>query len=440
MGPDYSTEQENQESVNDGNREAETPDTARNIDDKSLKSENLQKISDEMQSEDENESVKCFDHYIINTRNRNNYLLNSKKSEFICKEYGCSYNEVSGRTKFSVKYKPSERKVFIKMPVMYVNGAVLNDGSDKSIAPREPVGSKSSEVPPDFAKAYEDSITRVWNNKYKFYLDANEYLPYDESCDNWGRITPVEVDVSVRKYDEMEDCDRKYDERDAYKVYYVDRADYRCVTGPSQVVFSSRAYDKREADMKGQGQNVFAHEFGHQIGLGDEYVIDDTAIDENGKEYKHVYWDAKLKVYDRKKNAVDVHDLANISTLKHKDVIYDVRKGKDKKGEDFYYLVHDNAIVNHALDGTYTRHTQMVAYEFGEEYANKNATMYDDTENSLGLETSIMNDGNDIKPHHYITLKKGMVNAIQHDSNGNGYGNTPSQNAPNMEEDWEIKK
>ena len=91
----------------------------------------------------------------------------------------------------------------------------------------------------------------------------------------------------------------------------------------------------------------------------------------------------------------------------------------------------------------------MVKEQFGEAYALKHATMFNEVdllpenagfsgkdENGELVENSlyIMNEnGNDVKTHHYLPFLKGMVNAIQE-----YYPVTESKEAPNMETDWKI--
>ena len=129
---------------------------------------------------------------------------------------------------------------------------------------------------------------------------------------------------------------------------------------------------------------------------------------------------------------------------------YSVIKGSDNWGYFYYLEDKDGNTKKEYLDGTYTSHFDMVTEQFGEAYALKHATMYnevdtlseragndDKEEYGKSVENAlyIMSDwGNDVKPHHYITFLKGMVGAIQDE-----YPVSESEEAPNMEKDWKIE-
>jgi hypothetical protein len=132
----------------------------------------------------------------------------------------------------------------------------------------------------------------------------------------------------------------------------------------------------------------------------------------------------------------------NGARINHNGNEYSVGKREDDDGYDFFYLVDSSGKVKkRALDGTYTTHFDMVKEHFGEEYALKNATMFnfdgveiDNQARNFSNDEHIMNWGNEAKPHHYLPFLKGMVNAIQ-----KHFTDPESEEAPNMEKDWKIE-
>ena len=419
------------------NQENETSDNAQSVDDESSQSEKLQNLSNAVRRREKNKPTVCKAWFNLWSRPSKYSLLTSKVKDFVNKKYRTSYSVETGWTKFRVNYKPLDRKLCIVMPVKFMGRTKLNDGSKEPLDKHELVGSESSRIPKGFKDAYKNSIGRVWSNKYKLCLNA-VFPEKNKSCYDWANISPVEVFVSVNE--EPKNVD-------AYKIYYVDRADYRDRTWADHVVFSKNAYENCDVDRHG-GHNIFAHEFGHQIGLGDEYAVDDEAIS-LGDKIVHVYWTPYLTAYDRTENRVKYYNLGALSKKNgsffiHNGKNYEVSDGVDDDGKEFYFLMEGGKIKDRALDGLYTRHTQMVADEFDlddPEYANKNATMYDETEhnsqgaanNSQRLENNLMNKGNVFQKHYYIPFKKAMVNAIR-----SKYPSDYSDEAPNMDRDWKI--
>lgn len=510
-------------------QENETFNNAQNVEDKSSRSENLQNVANAIQSDDE-VSRMCGDEFILKNENRSKTqkkinLLNSKVHNFQTQTYKTyyklpdKYSVFKGwsdeAVPFYVEYKSSERKLNVVMPVKF-----------KGLSKRD------ENFRDTFKNAYKKCVHRVWSGRHKLLLNAVN-SGKNESCDTWANISPVEVEVSV---------DDKSGYYKYYKIYYKDsyldkngkEHHYRDETSNNYVNFSKDTLERETNDRRRVSeQNVFAHEFGHQIGLGDEYPIDYHRGEYKGKFIEGVYRNKKIKAYERSSDlrlyvlskekdgkmfnhegvdyfaeemffyngdelkkgyvlrefksekeldeplkglereatveAVDrnkkthkavyfnenlranessglrTYDLSKIrhkrASLYHNAVKYSVHKHSDNRG-DFYYLV-DRASGKRRgawLDGSYTSHTEMVAKEFGEEYAMKNATThiprYTRTNNSVKIlvTSDLMNAGNAFKPHYYIPFKKGMVKAIQ-----SKYRTNPSEQAPNMEEDWKIE-
>lgn len=447
--------------VTSAEQENETSNNAQNVEDRSSRSECLQSFSDLVQCKDGNVPEKCVNgrSYLL-WKDRYRALNNSGISNFICgRTYICDKYTLPGqehRVPFRVEYVPARQTLFVKMPVKYVNGSFNARGEFSASSELRPGTTSEAADNENFKTKYENTIHDMWSSEstnlwlyLKIIYSGNE----DASCDchSWSKISPIRVDVSV------DDVDKKNGYDSYYSVFYISRACYdvcperasqyrsyyrtreydvdgdsiadRCYTdyyrnrtSLNSVIYSKNTY---EHDLK-----TFAHEFGHQIGLGDEYAVDSK----NGE------YDRILKAYDRstgKLNTFDLEEWYNRSNqeipipLCHNGKYYWVRKNGLK-----YYLEYVNGKKRNTwLDGTYTRHTQMAVDEFGEEYAHQNATMYDKKENSSpGLENDLMHSGNVFKKHYYIPFKKGMVKAIQ-----NVYKEDTSDDAPNMEDDWEIK-
>jgi hypothetical protein len=550
------------------NQENEISNTAQSVDDNSSQSENLQNISNTLQCNDSNESRICEEgEYPLYGRN----LMNSAIDKFIARTYTCDYklpekdSTYKGRwynkmVRFHVEYVPASKTLFITMPVQYMGPTNLNDGTSDAEDNDLQIGTMSEDIPQSFKDDHRDGIERVWSGKHQLHLkEIYSSVNYDSgSCYDWTNISPVNVHVTLKEMNADMCCE-------AYKVFYLPTArydegsaagkenctyscgpntcctdDYRDQAGPDSVIFSKTTFEN------GGGQETYAHEFGHQIGLDDEYAIDyhRALIDNGNREISYVYWEKQLKkngdkpilrVYERtedvrlytlprekfnhegedyfaeemvfdvngkEKNgfvlkkgndevtrpldeyqspvpvaATDLdgvlhhavyfydegkwnvelevtekagpreYDLekffvnrTNGARINHNGNEYSVGKREDDRGRKFFYLVDSSGeIKGEALDGSYTTHFDMVKEHFGEKYALENATMYNEDE--LGFqsinfsnETYIMNGGNEVKPHHYLPFLKGMVIAIQKD-----FGDPESEEAPNMEKDWNIK-
>lgn len=515
--------------VTSDDQENETSNNARSVDDKSSRSENLQNVANAIQSDDE-VSRMCRDEFILKNEKRSQpqkevNLLNSEVRNFQAQTYKTyyklpdKYSTFKGNSDkmvpFHVEYKPSERKLIIVMPVKFKGISKRNDDFKNT-----------------FKNAYKESVHRMWSGRHKLLLNSVN-SEKNESCDTWANIDPVEVEVYV---------DDKSGYSKYYKIYYKDsyidkngkEHHYRDETSNDYVNFSKDTLEREKNDQRRVSeQNVFAHEFGHQIGLGDEYLIDYYHGKYRGRTITGVYRDKKIKAYehssgersyvlskdkdgnlfnhegidyfaeevffyngdelkkgyvlrefnsgkemekpleglnseapvevvDRNKkthkavyfnenllanenSGLRTYDLSKIrhkgASLYHNATKYSVHKHEDDNG-DFYYLV-DRASGQRRgvwLNGSYTTHTKMAAEEFGEEYAMKNATTcpsaYTIANDSVKyLPTNdLMNAGNVFEPHYYIPFKKGMVKAIQ-----SKYRSKPSEEAPNMEEDWKIE-
>lgn len=508
--------------------------TAQNVNDNSLQSEKLQNISNAFQGKDE-VPRKPGNEFILDNKKRfqnkkHINLLNSESLYFWAQTYETSYSVEFYLTKFRVKYIPQDHKLYIVMPVKFEKPTNLNDGSNELLDDRVASGLMSSRILKNVKNAYKNSIRRVWSEKHELHLNA-VFPEENKSCyGGWACISPVKVCVSVNE---------EPNNADAYKIYYVNRDDYRDFTWSDHVIFSKNAYKNRYADRHDE-QNIFAHEFGHQIGLGDEYAVNYKRADvQYNGETKNVcvYRNSVLNAYERTggirlytlstlsgKKALFNHDGFDYSAEKmtfnennreytgyvlknangnelrgklpglkssdpdkvgehcvylYQDILeaeekpgaraydlekfnsnggkihhnygeYSVEKDSDSNG-DFYYLVDANGNVKDEwLDGTYTSHFDMVKDQFGEAYALKHATMFNEVdllpenagfsgrdEKGESVENSlyIMNEnGNDVKTHHYLPFLKGMVRAIQ-----SKYPSVPSEKAPNMEKDWKIE-
>lgn len=463
------TEQQDQTPICWADQEYGMSSTAQSVDDKSSRSEDLQSLSDSVQCKDKNVPRNCGEGktYLL-WKNMYRTLDNSGIGKFVngrvytCDKYTLPGQE--GRVPFSVGYIPSEKKLFIQMPVKFMRPEDANEMIVRHRGELKEGSESRASVEKDFRDAYIESIHSAWSSEssnLRLYLKIVA-SPVNEDdpcyCYNWSIVNPVDVDVSV----ESVSADSS---KTAYKVFYIpwacyDVADKNVLRGESGVcsnkeVYCSDYYRPRtslnmvafskaslERVKNGDGKhNVFAHEFGHQIGLGDEYAID----------YKKGEYGSTLKAYDRSTGRVKTYDLEKIylrGHWRHYPRVRPLRHNNEdywvKRSGSIYYLVYvSNGKKRRTwLDGTYTRHTQMAVDEFGEEYANQNATMYDETEhnsqeladNSQGLENNLMNKGNVFKPHYYIPFKKAMVMAIQ-----NEHGDKMLNDIPNMEQDWEIK-
>lgn len=515
-----------------------TTNNAQNVDDRSPRSENLQNVLNVLQRS-EDASKMCEENFALNNKKRSPdlKLLNSEFHNFINRDepYETDYKAPNAKEKtFGVKYFPLEGKLDIVMPVKFMDDAILKDYGLISRKPTQ-----------DFEEAYMSSVERVWNQensekKYQLYLNAVN-PEKNELCDTWANLNPVKVRVFAKRHE---------NESYFYEVYYIPNSSFskledalsfsnRTIAGKKAVVFTERAFNNRQADINDGGmQNTFAHEFGHQIGLGDEYTVNNHPIPEytatlsDGTKRYPVYKEPELKVYERTEynrvyilsnegalfNHAGVDYFSERKTfnggktgyiIKEKDnqehkletplqeelkyckavpataaddgetypVVYfydrllvtqkpglrkynlekfcksqtemchnshryKVQKKNDVDGKPFYYLVDEKGVEKkNFLDGMCSTHTQMVAEVFGEEYAWKNASKFDSDElgdqaNQFGNKDYLMNAGNNIMPHHYITFEHAMVDAIQSDSK---YGSAPSQKAPNMYGDWIIK-
>ena len=506
----------------------ETTNNAQDVDDRSSRSEHLQAISNVLQR-NEDETGLCGGTFALNNEKRSSGLLNSEFRNFRAKTYTTYYkvpeeyspykNWYDKVVPFKVEYNPLPGILNIVMPVKFMGPTSLKVNSmNRRIMTKEPTE--------DFMSAYMSSVNQLWSLNYQLYLDAVN-SGKNESCDTWANLAPVKVNVFVKPHES---------EPFFYKVYYIPNtsvSNFRDTTGCNNVAFSEKAYNNRQAGINGnEKQNIFAHEFGHQIGLGDEYAVD-YAFSEyttkcGGVDIYPVYKEPELKVYERTeynrfyrlspegtlfnhagvyyyaekmsfegektgyvlKEADTKHELdapldeelgyckAQTATdtdgkihravyfsdrllvgkkpglrkynlekfcdkeIYHNSHRYMVKKGEDDNNNVFYYLADENGnMKKNLLDGVYTTHTKMVEEVLGEKYALENATIFDkkehgDRASQFDNGKYMMNEGNDFKPHHYITFEYGMVAAIRSDSE---YSSTPSQKAPNMEGDWIIR-
>lgn len=521
----------------------ETTNNAQYVDDRSSRSEHLQAISNVLQR-NEDEAGLCGGTFALDNEKRSSdlQLLNSEFHNFNAQTYTTGYKVPNKEgVPFGVEYIPSDGKLNIVMPVKFMGEANLDFPSlDYKIMSKEPT--------PQFKESYMSSVKRVWNQensekKYQLYLDAAK-SDKNESCDSWAKLKPVEVNISVEDVSDREGEDGA----EFYQIYFVPNSSFKTlddalsfsnktIAGKKMVVFTERAFDNRQADINGSGkQNAFAHEFGHQIGLGDEYAVNNFKIPEytakcDGKDIYPVYKEPVLEVYERTeynrvyilsqkgglfnhagvyynaekmsfegektgyvlKEADTKHELDapldeelgyckaqtatdtdgkihravyffdrllvgkkpglrkynldkfydNHTEIYHNSHRYMVKKGEDDNQKPFYYLVDvadkNGNMKKNFLDGMSSTHTKMVEEVFGEKDAWENASKFDSDElgdraSQFGNKDYLMNVGNNVMPHHYITFVYGMVAAIQ-----KKYPDVPSQEAPNMEGDWIIR-
>ena len=434
MGGDDQTliDSAEQTNVTSAEQENDSVDNAQNVEDNSSRSENLQGLSNLVQNNDVNAPTVCDGVFPLRRRSLEKSLLNSEFVNFNAKTFEKkSYNVSGQKIGFNVVYKPSDHKLNIVVPVMFMGATNLHALDEYDTRPTD----MSAEVPTDYKKLYKRSIKRMWNNRYKFYLDVKTPNP-NGLCLDWLYVSPVDVDVSVKE---------SSNESKSYKVYYNPDVNYRDGVWPDYVIFSKDSFEReRNRRRRKREQSTFAHEFGHQVGLDDEYTVDKATRDIYGNEVRHVYFDPNVEAYDRDTRKTEKYNFANMvgTVFSHNKQDFLVCSMTDLYGRTVYFL-RENGNINgnirgHALDGLYTSHTKMVARQFGRAYANKYATMYNENENPSSkskLENNLMNGGNVFRPHNYITFLKGMIKAIRKD-----YKERPSRKAPNMETDWEIKK
>jgi hypothetical protein len=281
--------------VTSDDRENETSNNARSVDDRSSQSENLQNVANAIQGDDE-VSRMCGDEFILKNENRSKTqkkinLLNSKVHDFQAQTYKTyyklpdKYSVFKGwsdeAVPFYVEYKSSERKLNVVMPVKF-KGLSRRDENFRDT----------------FKNAYKECVHRVWSGRHKLLLNSVN-SEKNESCDTWANIDPVEVEVYV---------DDKSGYSKYYKIYYKDsyidkngkEHHYRDDTWIDYVNFSKDTLEREMDDQRRvDEQCVFAHEFGHQIGLDDEYLIDYYHGKYKGKVIKGVYRNKKIKAYER---------------------------------------------------------------------------------------------------------------------------------------------
>ena len=94
----------------------------------------------------------------------------------------------------------------------------------------------------------------------------------------------------------------------------------------------------------------------------------------------------------------------------------------------------DEYVYEGMHEGERNEHYDLTEKALGKEYADQHAIVSDNRPDTK--ENSIMDSGNKVEKHHYVTFWDAMVNAIQSDSE---YGSTPSLKAPNQHEDWKIE-
>ena len=320
--------------VTSAEQENETVDNARNVEDKSSRCECLQSFSSLVQCKEGYVPEKCVNGWTyLLWKDRYRALNNSGISNFVCgRTYICEKYTLPGqedRVPFRVEYVPARQTLFVKMPVKYVNGSFNARGEFSASSELRPGTQSEAAVNENFKTKYENTIHDMWSSEstnlwlyLRIIYSGNE----DGSCDchSWSKISPIRVDVSV------DDVDKKNGYDSYYSVFYISRACYdvcpkraiqyrshyrtveydvdgdsiadRCCTdyyrnrtSPSRVIFSKETFLTNP--------KTFAHEFGHQIGLGDEYAIDYKTI-KIGGEKVCVYRDAelsehKLKAYER---------------------------------------------------------------------------------------------------------------------------------------------
>ena len=290
----------------------ETTDKARNVDDRSSRSGHLQAMSNVLQR-NEDVARMCKEEFALNNKKRppNLQLLNSEFRNFKNKQY-TTYYKVPEKysphkefydkaVPFKVDYIPSAGLLNIVMPVKFMGPTNLKVSSNRYAMTAVPTA--------DFMGAYISSVNRVWSGKYQLYLNAVN-PEKNESCDTWANLDPVKVCVLAKRHEA---------EPVFYKVFYIPKysyPDFRDTTGSNGVAFSDKAYDNRLAGINENGnrnrqaganvngiQNIFAHEFGHQIGLGDEYAIDNgfpeyTVTKSDGTKFYPVYKEPVLEAYE----------------------------------------------------------------------------------------------------------------------------------------------
>lgn len=246
-------DQENQTLASWDGQADVTTNGAQSVDDQSSRNENLQNVSETVQHNAKN-APECRETTSVGDGRE---LLNSEIGNFVDRTYITSYKlpvedaafKSSNVVPFNVEYSPklksksSKSKLTITMPVKFVGF------TDRNLKTK-------------IKNAYSESVNRVWSGKYRMRLKVNSSAKKTKgkSCDAWAKLSPAVVEVFVK--------DVQNSNTQAYEIYYQPRARTSTTTSHT-VTFNERAYK----DRYNKNQNVFAHEFGHQIGLDDEYAI-----------------------------------------------------------------------------------------------------------------------------------------------------------------------
>lgn len=318
-GDDTLTTSAEQTYVANAEQERGSVENAQNVDDRSLRGENLQNLSNVVHGNDVNNQKICEDG-VFHLRTRD--ISNSQVNDFCKRKFTSSYtlpkeySYFKGSQKpFNVEYNPKKKELNIQMPVQFMPPTDLQT-VNKNINNKER-SERMSDDASQIQEAYSTAVNRVWSNKYPINLDAKNSGSSNGSCKDWSCIDHVSVHVSVVNSDNP-----------SHKIYYYKNApsDFRAVTGSNYVIFSEDTVRNRDADKPGhRGQNVFAHEFGHQIGFGDEYAVD---------YIKGVVRDAEISAYSD--YILDNHKLKAYEQTERVDRYTLPRDKFNRNGKEYY--------------------------------------------------------------------------------------------------------
>ncbi|MEG2070148.1 MAG: hypothetical protein RR034_02090, partial [Bacteroidales bacterium] len=234
----------------------------------------------------------------------------------------------------------------------------------------------------------------------------SKYIPFAKKLD-------INLPVYFNKIGENGAlCDFPDDEA----IYYINNVKTTW-SGKHKINFTGNGHDEKKYNL-----------FKSYVKAGWKTALNPVEVDVKAEKINNQA-DAYFKI---KYNTLDKDNVASDHTATLSKQGYDETK---KGGANYNVLGHETGHM-FGLDDEYeatnfgyqTDHYDLTEKAFGKKYADDNAKQ-DDNKNLK----SIMNEGTEVRQHHYVTFWDAMVQAIQ-----TQYPAVPAPDAPNVHQDWEI--
>lgn len=328
---------------------------------------------------------------------------------------------------FDLHYKPKNKKISITLPVYFLN----DRDSKKRMEPLDMEKTTVSGMSSKRKRFFKENIENMWSNKYKIKTDING-SPIETN--HWNGLNDIDVFISVKETFLKSSAYFKITQNDIQYRSFV----YKDTQNKGTVTLSKDAYlsslknrnarpSKQISGRYNRGElwrfNAYAHEAGHMLGLGDEYVISNYRVPDSG-----------IGLIEDDGSVRNENTPGHFFQYKNNWYCFNNNRylylwGGTRNGTEIWLP------QNSAIPGTKASHYDLTSAILGINYAKDEAIMKPNT----GIVTdnnSLMNTGSTVKKHHYVTFVEALVQAIREKSI---YSTDPCVSAPNQISDWTIK-